>query len=203
MPILMHRTYLLLAWLACWLSGGLPLLPAQTLRYDVIRQDESIGQMTVTRSRMGTAERIRSDMSVEVTFLITVSLRFTYEAEYERGRLVQALVRNYRNGTLRDETRIEQQADGQLRITRDGESETVAGPVQYTILQAYFQPPDMRQQVFSERWGRYQPFTLLEDGRYVMYVANGDKSYYTYQDGQCEEIELDMSLATLYLRRQP
>jgi hypothetical protein len=172
---------------------------AQTLEYEVIRSDEPIGSMTVSRKQTGTREVLRSDMSVEVSFGFTVRLRFTYEAQFEAGRLVKATVRNYRNDKLRDETLIEQQADG-LHVLREGTETIIREPVSYSILQAYYEPPGTREQVFSERWGRYQPFGQHEDGRRVMEVANGDHSYYTYQNGLCQEIELDMTLATLFLR---
>jgi hypothetical protein len=187
------------------LLWGMVFLPGsaegQTLEYDVLRSDHPIGQMTVSRERRGEREILRSDMEIDVSFGFTITLRFTYEAEFEGGRLRQALVRNYRSGHLRDETSIEPKGDA-LAVTCEGETFLVEDPVYYTILRAYFQPPDTREQVFSERWGRYQAFTHLDDGRYVMQVANGDQSYYTYQNGVCQQIELHLSLATLYVRKR-
>jgi len=197
----MRPIFLCLLSLLWGLVGFPGSAEGQTLAYDVIRSEEPIGQMIVSREQNGEREILRSDMEIDVSFGFTLTLRFTYEAEFEGGRLRRALVRNYRSGRLRDETIITPKGDA-LEVSCEGETFLVQAPVYYTILQAYFQPPDTRQQVFSERWGRYQPFARLEDGRYVMYVANGDKSYYTYRNGVCQQIELDLSLATLYVRKR-
>jgi len=175
---------------------------AQRLSYDVFLKKDKVGEMKVDRYQKEGRDIYRSEMEITVKFVFTVNLRFTYESHFKDGKLIYALVRNYRNGDLEDQTHCWIDDDGKLQVKHGDERLTVEEPVTYSVLNSYYEAPGSHDQMFSERWGRFQPFVAVEDGRYALYIANGNKSYYTFKEGQCERISLKHTLATLNIVRR-
>ena len=175
--------------------------PTESLRYQVLHGDDTIGVMVVKKWDENGYTKITVDTKIELKLVLTMKVHSTYETQYKNGEMVAAKVRTYHNDKLHSYTNC-WRGDGKMQIDRDGHRSSVPMPIRYTIGQTYFQPPNASQTVFSERWGKYQPFKDMGDGRFVQHLVNGDKSFYRYEGRLCSSIEVDTKLATLRLVRQ-
>ncbi|MFK7925046.1 MAG: DUF6134 family protein [Bacteroidia bacterium] len=181
----------------CWSVAS----SAQTIVFDVMDEEDTVGIMKVKRSTEGGQTQLSSDGLITVSLIWTFELHNRYHATFEQGALVANKIRNTRNDDLSG------QADGYLLEERyvnivDGEKRTVAAPIDYILLSLYFEEPVGRTRAYSERQGVYLPLKALGNHRYELTTYAGKPAIYTYQNGRCTKIKLSHFLGSVsFVRR--
>ncbi|MEO0470991.1 MAG: DUF6134 family protein [Bacteroidota bacterium] len=177
-------------------------LYSQTLVYDAWKGSNKIGGMVVSQKPSPGGMTYSSEANMTVRFLISIDLKFTYEAVFVDGNLQSSETKNFRGGDLKDQSIGLR--EGEMYTTRlNGRNKKLHHPrIEETILTIYYHEPVNLRKVYSERWGDYLKIKPLGNHRYELYLANGDINVYTFKDGICTEIEINHSLGSVYFRLQ-
>jgi len=169
-------------------------LSAQTFVYKGYKGDQYIGDMIVKRIVEGDKVSYRSDAQLSVDFILNWKMRFYYEAEFLGGKLEKSLVRLSRDGKLK--TLVEGKRVGEeFHSIVDGDPVKYDAPVFYCVLNTYFEAPKNRETIFSERWGTFIEVVNNGDGSYLLQPPNGSHNTLIYEDGICQEMQFNHSLA--------
>lgn len=169
---------------------------AQQLNYEVFKGNKQIGEMVVKRQKTGDKEVYSSDSQMKVSFIVSVDLRFVYNATFQNGLIQKSTTQNFRNGDLHDES-IGKRVGASYQVEREGETFTVDSPIDYCILTTYYKEPIGRTEIYSERWGAFIPVKKIDKNKYELSLPNGNENYMTYSNGICTEMEVNHMLATI------
>lgn len=171
-------------------------LSGQTLIYKGYKGDDYIGDMVVKRVEQGDKVIYTSDAQLEVSFLFTWKMRFYYEAEFQNGDLTRSLVKLSRDGKLK--TLVEGKRRGDIFYSSvDGELAEAKGPIDYCILNTYFEIPSGKTRLFSERWGKEIGIQDNKNGSFLLQPPNGSHNTLIYKNGICNEMQFNHTLANV------
>lgn len=171
-------------------------LSAQTLIYKGYKGDDYIGDMVVKKTVDGDKTLYTSDAQLEVSFVFTWKMRFYYEAEYQAGTLIRSLVRLSRDGKVK--TLVEGKKQGPIFSSNvDGDLVETQGPIDYCILNTYFEIPSGKTQLFSERWGKSIGIKDYKNGSFLLQPPNGSQNTLIYKEGICQEMQFNHTLANV------
>lgn len=174
----------------------LNILSAQTLVYKGYKGDDYIGDMVVKRTVDGNKVLYTSDAQLKISFLFTWEMRFYYEAEYQDGDLTRSLVKLSRDGKLK--TLVEGKKKGnKFYSTVDGDPVEASGPIDYCILNTYFEIPSGKTHLFSERWGKEIGIKDNKNGSFLLQPPNGSHNTLIYENGICKEMQFNHTLANV------
>ena len=123
-------------------------------------------------------------------------MRFYYEAEYQEGNLVRSLVRLSRDGKVKTLVEGKKQGDTFSSFV-DGDLVKTPGPIDYCILNTYFEIPSGKSRLFSERWGKVIGIKDNKDGTFLLQPPNGSHNTLIYKDGICQEMQFNHTLANV------
>jgi hypothetical protein len=174
---------------------GLSSVFGQTLTYDVIRSDKSMGQTIVERHITGNeiAYSLNTKTAFRVIFLIEVEydLQETFLGKWlQSGTSFNSL-----NGSIQKKTSIsKRQKDYQLII--DGISTSIAkDTITESVSEIYFEEPFNGKEVFSAYFARYLNFEQIDDHKYSLTSPDGT-NIYTYENGICTRVDISRDFAT-------
>jgi len=177
------------------------LCTAQTLYYNVFKGDNRIGLMKVERTEDG-SQGVRYKIETEVTFRVFKEFKVesTFESIFQTGQLTYGKTLNLLNGNERESSRVIWNGSEYI-CERESKQKVLKQPIGYTIVQLYFEEPLTQDSVFSERF--ISP-CFVEKAKsphqYLIHLPDGKNNLYTYQNGVCTEVKVDLFLATIYFK---
>ncbi len=169
---------------------------AQELIYDISMSGRKMGSMIVTKKQVSAQEVYYSAITdVQYTLFRKTDLVYFYEAVFNGTLLKKAYFIYKKNGALEEESKLLWTDQG-YRSTISLKHLKYTEPFKKSMLCMYFQPPQHREEIFSERFHDFVKVGATEEiGKFIFYVPNGDKSIYYYnKKGICEKISITSSL---------
>ncbi|MCP4457640.1 MAG: hypothetical protein GY816_06385 [Cytophagales bacterium] len=176
-------------------------LSGQTLRYDVIKGNKNLGQMTVKRTLTQRTEEIQ--FASDVTFRILFAFNHTY-SQYEKftnGKLNWGKALSMLSGRVQKDSKIVAGKDG-YKLTLGGVTVPIKEEINYSVSQIYFTEPMDGQKVFSQQFGKFMTFKKVDEHEYLMSSPDGD-NYYTYVNGICVNVRVERDFANFNFVMQP
>lgn len=198
----------LLVLIVFWLAGA-SSAPGQQVYYDAKVQGKNIGEVLVNKKMSAgmTEYHISSKMEVDVLVNIKVDFDLVNRVN-QRGHLIYAHAKNRVNGSENFETLISHK-NGKLIFQPEGpgsnkKQQVLNLPQRYlTVAMLYFIEPKGFKDVFSEKYGKFLPLRAQKDGAYELTLPNGRTVVYHYQQGQCNRVDIELSLTKLVFIRRP
>ncbi len=176
---------------------------AQTLSYNIVKGGSTIGTFSISKNTSGNTTtyeaKSHSEFSVVIkSYVLDVKTTNTFID----GILTKAHTKHQLNGATRNEATTEA-ASGGYRTDVDGTVNIVpTSAIECTSSTLYHQEPIYVSNVYSERFGQFLQIKKVGDQKYELTQADGKKNYFTYRNGQCVEVEINHSLATIYLKKR-
>jgi len=168
---------------------------AQTLDYEVIKNDEQIG--TLRTQRQNTAQGgiiLRVDTDVNFSFFGKQSLTVEVESHFTNTQLAAAHTAEKLNEKMRNQTRLEWDGTHYFFTNDDGERKCLGKEcpqIAHTVTSMYYNEPKDLNRVFSERHGEFLTLKSIGKNQYELHMPNGRKNLYTYKDGICQRVDVD------------
>lgn len=165
-------------------------LSAQKHIYNIELFGKKIGQTIVERIDKGNGEiqfKLQSNSEVNILFTHKTSDMHT-EASYKDGKLISSYCKNVKDGV----TEIVSVAwNGTKYIIKKGEEVLQLTPLlDFSSIQLYFNEPNGRAKIFSERVGQLCDFIKTAEGVYECKMNNGVLNIYRYKNGVLYELEM-------------
>ena len=172
---------------------------AQKLVYRIDYKKDSIGYMVAKRSTSN--NKIIYELQTNTSFSLVLDFNHTayYKAEYENNILTEALSENFLNEKERSKTTVKFQ-EGKYIIKKDDESTVEKAPIHESIASLYFNVP-VEDEVFSEKHGQFFSIRKVSHTEYELIKPDDRINVYYFKNGFCDKVEVNMSMATVYLTR--
>lgn len=162
---------------------------SQELVYDVTIEGKPVGNMMVTKKVLDSGKVYYSAvMDLEYKLFRPTQMVQLHEAIYQNDTLRQAYFVDKMNGETTAEAKIEQLFGKKYyQTTKDTTKAWHEKPVLKSLVKLYFDQPQKRDSVFSERTHRYNKIAQLpEENRYMMLNDEEEKSIFEYnENGIC------------------
>ena len=185
-----------LSFLACFTAH------AETITFDIFLWGNKIGQMIVSREteKDGSIHyALRSNTKAKVLWIKKEGIS-EYDAWYKDGKLIRSYLRELENGKQKRFSSVVW-INGEYKIDNYKKKQTVLSLPHDDIMGFYFTSQPTTQQVF------YQPeaevLTVNKDDKQTWYFksSDGQTNIYRYQNNRITELEFQLPLASVVMKR--
>ncbi len=170
------------------------------LEYDIIKGNNKIGELNATRNKLGEEVSYAIDSKVVISFLFELNIQFKYDSKFENDYLTWSDFSNMTNNKEKESTEITWEKYRYKVKTDKKESYVSKSQIAYTLSKMYFIEPIGIDKVFSERFAEYLTVSEIGDHMYELTLPDGKKNIYSFENGICNEVKVDHTLATFYFR---
>ncbi len=179
---------------------------AQTVHYDIIIAGRTVGSVKVLQDDSEPENvKLRIDAEVSIPFY-SGSLRS--ENQFVDGAL-KSSVTDYRvNGKKKEKTLTSKAASSQYQVDFFGTGDSpekhkdVRQGITKTIVNLYYEEPINVTSVYSEKYGQMCKVESVGGGRYGVTMPSGKQTLYTYRDGKCREVAVELAGVKLRMVRK-
>lgn len=171
-----------------------PASQTQTFKYDVIVYNRSIGTFTATRTDLNERSEYILESKISTRIFKQIDYEFTMHSAFENSILVKSDLKNMMNDKLKQSSTVRFDGSSYLIKTPDKTLKHNKDKVSYSSASIYFEEPVNRKFLFSENYGINLPIIKVDAHKYMVKVPNGDKNYYTYENGRVTVVEFDKSI---------
>ncbi len=152
-----------------------------TREYDVISSNDKVGSVVAVKRESNGYEHYLITCEMSVRMLLKINVSYNLKASYKNGILVSSAATVYLNDKVQNKVNVERSGSNYVMI-KDGDTEIITYPIEYSSARLYFQLPDGDKQVFSETDGTFK--TLKRLSTYAFELTgpgnSSDNNKYTY-----------------------
>ena len=179
---------------------------SQTVLYDIVIAGRTVGTVKVIQDEANKENpKLRIDAEVSVPFY-SGSLRS--ENQYVDG-VLKTSVTDYRvNGRKKEKVLTSKAASNQYQVDFFGSDEDfekrkdLRHGIFKTIVNLYYEEPVNVSAVYSEKYGQMCKVEKVGEGRYGVVMPNGKRTIYSYKDGKCMEVAVELAGVKLRMVRK-
>jgi hypothetical protein len=170
---------------------------SQTSFYDVIVAGRHVGSLKVFNYDLKDdveTHRIESDFK-----FLFYSGKYSIQSSYSQGKLIASVAAHYVNGDLKEKTQTKNTVNPLYQVLFSGEDapknnkKDINFPISSTITSLYYKEPINIKEVYSERYGQMCSIKRISDTNYGVSFPDGKQGIYTYKNGQCREVQMDLA----------
>lgn len=172
---------------------------AQKQIYKIEWKGDSIGYLIAEKSDHGGLTRIELTSVSEFSMILSFHMYTEYLSVYRDDQLLSALSRSTLNDKERSLTKTKYVEDF-YEIIRDGEALKIRKEISESIATLYFTPPS-GQEIFSERHGTFCRIEKLDENHYRLTKPDNRTNDYKYAKGGCDEVLVELAMASVRLKR--
>ncbi|MBN8788818.1 MAG: hypothetical protein J0I84_17165 [Terrimonas sp.] len=166
--------------------------------YDIIRNNKIIGYMKC--SKLGNTETTEyiNESSAKFSAIIDIAVYSKLQSSFRNGILEDGKLIRLVNGKTKADKHIIRSKD-QYLINNDGKSASIKSSIHFSTACLMYAEPSGMKYIFSENFGKYIAVSQTAPHIYTLRLPDGD-NIYTYQNGKCIQVEVQTTLATIYIR---
>jgi hypothetical protein len=170
------------------------------LLYNVLRNGEIIGKISLTELMNGQKKFMSFSSEVNTRFIFSFSDFSSETAAYDNGVMVYSSFYQKQNGSVKaNKTTI---ADGQRYKLVDGNNTRFENcpPIRYNMLSLYTSPPGNVNKVYSDNYQKHLEIKKIDQNKYRLSLPDGNYNYYTYENGICTKVDIERTLFTIHFQ---
>ena len=162
----------------------------QQYSYSVLRGDKQIGTLSVksVKAEKRTMYSIWSE--AKTGFIFNININVMIEETFNMGEMEHSTFIRKIDGIEMIKNTVDKLNDGLLLKHNDGDDKIISSKINYSMGAMYFIEPLNRKFVYSENYQQFVPVFEAGKNRYLIKFPDGNKSYYTYNDGMCTGVEV-------------
>lgn len=169
------------------------------LYYDIIRNNKVIGYMKCSKVESRETTEYINESSARFSALVSISVYSKLQSSFKNGILQDGKLIRLVNGKTKSDRHITRFEDSYL-IKTDGKSASFRSSIQFTTACLMYVEPAGMKHIFSENFGKYVEVTETSPHKYILKLPDGSDNIYTYHNGKCVEVEVQTTLATVYIK---
>lgn len=176
------------------LFGWFSVANEEVVLFDVILDDEVVGEVKAVKTTTGTQTTYHSFTHIETRLITSVEVEYSTRAVYDGQVLNEAEVSLEVNGKTFTDTHTKL-VDDTYRFYKNGKlKKTLDKPIRYSSIQLIFEEPAQITAAYSEDSGGFYTIEQTEKNIYEKINSRGKKSIYQYQNQALKSIEVDAGL---------
>ncbi len=162
------------------------------LNYDLYIGKGQIGKFKVSKTVQGNTVRYQAASDATIKILGENNISYTLDCTLKNGILVWSHVKVYKNGKLKDDTKIKWTGT-KYHIDKNGQVESRTEPIHIPAIALYFDEPNSNHiTVFSEREAVEKSFKKQPDNLYKLTDVGKNKGdAYNYVNGSLEDVTVN------------
>lgn len=171
---------------------------AETLHYDVVKDNKKVGYFQIGRATTNNEVVIRSESTVRVSMLFTIEVIDKMYAVFRNNILHTATIYRTLNGNVRVNNLTQWQNGKYALSTKDEKNNgAFAQTIRFTTVSLYFEEPFNLTEVYSEKFQRMVSVKSIGLHKYQLTLPDGNTAKYTYVNGFCSEVEAQTDWAVI------
>ena len=140
---------------------------------------------------------------VKVWVVINIKVNFNQSNLYRDGILKQgAVIRTVNGSTKVNNNILWQPGGGYICLKKDGDTVRHKEEIKYSTAMLYFVEPVNLNRIYSEGSLAFIPIKKTEGHTYELTLVDGNKNYYTYENGVCVKVKAETDHGTVYFVAQ-
>lgn len=175
---------------------------AQVLRYDVVRNGNSMGVSTVERAFDGSHTIYHLNTQTKFRILFLFEVEYDVIESFYGDKLVSGSSWNTLNDSKQKETELVEKGSVYSLIIDGIHTVIHEDEILDSVSEIYFEEPDHSKKVFSAYFGRFLTFEKIGEHKYSLTSPDGT-NVYTYENGICTEVVISRDFATFSQVLQP
>jgi hypothetical protein len=179
-------------------------LLGETISFDIYLWGNKIGQMIVSRETEGEGVihyHLRSHTQAKVLWIKREGIS-EYDAWYSNGKLVRSSLRELENGKQKRFSAVTKIATG-YRIDNYRKKTTMTQLPDDDIMGFYFTSKPTTAEVFYQPEAEILPVKQQDAHTWWFKSSDGQTNIYRYQNGKIAELEFQLPLASVVMKRIP
>ena len=174
---------------------------SQTYRYDAFVFNKKVGDDVAKKELTDSSIVYKTYGKGKARIIISLEANYYSVSCFLRGTFKYSQSKLIRNGTLKDSVVVRKHNDNYIINIKDEESYVVTTAMPYTGNMMFFQEPNNKESVFSEKKGRYIKIKKIGEHSYKSYdVEAKTESYYYYAYGILTKVILDGGFVEVVLK---
>lgn len=171
----------------------------QTLVYDVIKGKKVIGTLISSKITQGNITEFAIESKVSIDMILAFRIYSRVTGVYRDGVLIDGKILRKVNDNEKANAHIFWATDKYF-IEEDKKLEEFRQRIYYSSACLMHWEPVGFSWVYSENYKKMIPIKLAGPHKYMLLLPDGNKNYYTYQNGVCVEAEVNTNLSTAIFR---
>ena len=181
------------------LLGVRPLFAQQVLVYDVWKGKKVIGNLIASKVVRSNITEFAMESNVTVDMILSFRIYSKVTGIFRDGILIDGKILRKVNDSEKANAHIFWSSD-KYYIQADNKTVEFKQKIGYSTACLMHWEPVGFNQVYSENYKKMIPVQLVKPHQYMLTLPDGNKNYYTYQDGICVEAEVNTSMSTAYFK---
>ena len=170
-----------------------------TLVYDVVKGKKIIGTLISSKIIRDNLTEYAIESKVNVDMILAFKIYSRVSGVYRDGVLIDGKILRKVNDSEKANAHIFWATDKYF-IQEDKKLEEFRQKIFYSTACLMHWEPVNFSAVYSENYKKMIPVKVVGPHKYMLLLPDGNKNYYTYQNGICLEAEVNTNLSTAYFR---
>lgn len=170
-----------------------------TLVYDVVKGKKIIGTLISSKIIRDNLTEYAIESKVNVDMILAFKIYSRVSGVYRDGVLIDGKILRKVNDSEKANAHIFWATDKYF-IQEDKKLEEFRQKIFYSTACLMHWEPVNFSAVYSENYKKMIPIKVVGPHKYMLLLPDGNKNYYTYQNGICLEAEVNTNLSTAYFR---
>lgn len=170
---------------------------AESLFYTVMKGDDAIGKIHIERTLKNDLTEYFFESNVKLTFIFSIEVYDRMKVVFRGNQMLQAQLYRTLNGRVRVNNLATWNGKTYVMTNKDHESTYIQHLISMTTANLYYNEPANTNAVFSENFQRMVPVKNVGNKKYMLNLPNGNKTYYSYNNGICSMVEAETDWASL------
>lgn len=171
-------------------TGPNDLVYMETISYDVLRKNSSVGFITLEKQVFRDKMIITAKSQVNARFILNFKAIGSDKCIYQDNRLVYSSQFRKINNKVRVDQSISYHEGNYIFKENEKESILNIQSIEFNIIPLFFSEPKNINQVYSDKFRKMVNVEYLGANVYRVVLPNGEESTYYYQDGKCNYIDV-------------
>jgi hypothetical protein len=169
------------------------------LQYEVLRKGKVIGYLDAMKKNNGAIVEYIMESNVKISLLMDFALYSKVYGSFNNGVLTTGSIIRRINGKDKANSKITWLNDRYLIQDKD-ESIELKEKITYTTACLMHEEPVNLQRIFSENYKKFIHIKAVKPHQYELLLPDGNRNFYTYENGICVSAEVNTTLSTAYFR---
>jgi len=170
-----------------------------TLVYDVIKGKKVIGTLISSKVSTNNLTEYAIESKVNVDMILAFKIYSRVSGVYRDGVLIDGKILRKVNDSEKANAHIFWATDKYF-IQEDKKLEEFKQKIFYSTACLMHWEPVNFSTVYSENYKKMIPIKVVGPHKYMLLLPDGNKNYYSYQNGICFEAEVNTNLSTAFFK---
>ena len=172
----------------------------QYYTYTVIKGNKQLGTLSVKCLKADKRITYSIWSEAKTGFIFNITVNVMIEEIFEMEEMEQSTFIRKINGIQMIKNTVDKFKNGYVLKINGNDAKNISNKINYSMGAMYFIEPENRQFVYSENYQQFLPLLAMGKNHYLIKFPDGNKSYYTYNNGMCTEVEAHTKWAVLFFK---